>query len=345
MGDSELREAGGVHVMILSSMKFVEDIVAKRRELQAMGFRVSVPDDTDLMLSNPGLADDLEADLKHVIEQDVLRKGFNLVAAADSVLVLNHAKNGIDGYIGTSVLMELAIAHFSHKPIFLLFPTPSFHEHRWAHEVAMMRTWCLHGDVSRLPCAQQMAKAGEGFDFSFEASEERFRHLLKWSWQSLHSSACALATSDSIAAEMEGRVSTALPGLVNRERDRSRTLARGFQEFPDRVMPARCLATGAIIATNYARLLFGDHGPYLELLHEHICWEHFQEHKLKGPQRHYHEHKAGALQIYEQFRSVQDEPSPPPGQWACDNKRPEGYADYRPGRFYVEADLLEPCGI
>eukprot|EP00971_Amphidinium_carterae_P235843 4680486-Amphidinium_carterae.1 len=110
--EGEGGEAKETHFMIISSMKFAEDIVAKREALQALGYRVSVPNDTDLMLANPDLHNDLEADLKHCREQDELRRGFQLVADAHAVLVLNHPKNGVDGYIGTSVLMELAIAHY-----------------------------------------------------------------------------------------------------------------------------------------------------------------------------------------------------------------------------------------
>ena len=74
-----------------------------------------------LAIGEVRLCDDLEADLQHCKEQDELRRGFDLVAAADAVLVLNHPKNGVEGYIGTSVLMELAISHYLRKHIFLLF--------------------------------------------------------------------------------------------------------------------------------------------------------------------------------------------------------------------------------
>mmetsp|Transcript_162 Transcript_162/g.244 ORF Transcript_162/g.244 Transcript_162/m.244 type:complete len:350 (+) Transcript_162:104-1153(+) len=334
-------DAAVQHFMILSSMKFVEKIVATREVLQGQGYQVSVPDDTDLMLTNPGLCDDLEADLQHCREQDELRKGFELVVGANAVLVLNHPKNGIDGYIGTSVLMELAISHYFRKYIFLLYPTPSFDEHRWAHEVAMMNTCCLFGDLSRLPCGVAVMQARENFDFSFEGSEAKFRELLLWAWRTLGREPYKVHTAADVSA-----LSPTVCGLPNRERDRARILARGFAEYPDSAVPggAKCCESGIKVTTGYLRVLFGDNGPYLECLHDQVCWEAFVYHKVKGPARHYHEHVTASrrLQIYEQFRGVGDEPNPPPGDWSCDNNRPEGYAPYEPGRIYVPADLVEP---
>ena len=204
----------------------------------------------------------------------------------------------------------------------------------------MMSTCCLHGDATRLPVGLAAMKSGGQFECSFEGTEARFRELLHWSWQVIGHKACKSQAMEDVSKE-ESTVDT-----PNRERDRSRILAKGFVEFPSETkVKTKCKATGVQVANGYVRLLFGDHGPYLELLHEHVCWEAFVHHKLKGPLRHYHEHltRDRGIQIYEQFRSVHDEPHPPPGEWACDNNRPEGYADYRPGRIYMPADLVEPC--
>ena len=53
MADGDV--AAKPHFMIISSMKFAEDIVAKRGVLETLGYAVSVPNDTDLMLSTPTL--------------------------------------------------------------------------------------------------------------------------------------------------------------------------------------------------------------------------------------------------------------------------------------------------
>merc|ERR1719235_958583 len=156
----------GRRVMLCASMKFVKDIVEKRLLLAELGFAVSVPLDTELMLENPDLPDDLDADLQHCLETNQLLRSFELVAAADAVLVLNHPKNDVEGYIGTSVLMELAVAAHAGVKIFLLHAPPSYHDVRWAHEVAMLRPVCLGGDARRLPNALAIAAKPDAYAFT-----------------------------------------------------------------------------------------------------------------------------------------------------------------------------------
>ena len=50
-----------------------------------------------------------------------MKDGFNQVVDSDAVLVCNYTKNNIKGYyLGTSVLMELAVAYYHNKNIFFL---------------------------------------------------------------------------------------------------------------------------------------------------------------------------------------------------------------------------------
>ena len=92
----------------------------------------------------------MEKNFQYCIEHDVVRKGFQQVADADCVLVLNLPKNGIAGYIGTSALMEMGIAHWLRKKIFLLNEPPTHKEHRWAHEVRIMQPIILEGNLARI---------------------------------------------------------------------------------------------------------------------------------------------------------------------------------------------------
>ncbi|MFA6047333.1 MAG: hypothetical protein WCV59_02180 [Parcubacteria group bacterium] len=46
-----------------------------------------------------------------------------------AVLILNHEKKGIDGYFGSNTLMELLIAFYLGKKIFLLNPIDEKHPH------------------------------------------------------------------------------------------------------------------------------------------------------------------------------------------------------------------------
>ena len=44
--------------------------------------------------------------------------------------------------------------------------------------------------------------------------------------------------------------------------------------------------------------------------------------------------------VYEQFETVAAKPNPPSGPRSARNNRPEGYADYRVGRFYVACESV-----
>lgn len=49
---------------------------------------------------------------------------FQKIEWSDAVLVLNYDKKGIAGYIGGNTLMEMGVAFYLGKPIYLLNPVP-----------------------------------------------------------------------------------------------------------------------------------------------------------------------------------------------------------------------------
>ena len=136
--------------MICGSMTFVNEMVKAKEELEDLGHKIFLPCDTDECMKNPNLIDDLNADYKHLTENNILKKCFKLVADSNAILLLNYPKNGTDGYIGTSSLMELGIAYHLGKKLFLLHDIPDPNDARWAHEVRVMRPIILKGDISKI---------------------------------------------------------------------------------------------------------------------------------------------------------------------------------------------------
>lgn len=53
---------------------------------------------------------------------ELMNQHFEKVVEGDAILVLNYEKNGLPGYIGGNVLMEMAIAFYHKKPIYVLHP-------------------------------------------------------------------------------------------------------------------------------------------------------------------------------------------------------------------------------
>jgi len=136
--------------MISGSMAFAKEMVEIKNTLENMGHKVGLPFETELHVEKPEFVDDLSGNLQYCIDNDVIRKSFDFIAKADAILVVNHLRKGIEGYIGTSTLMEIAIAHYFHKKIFLLNPIPHYDTVRWAHEITIMQPTILHGDLSKI---------------------------------------------------------------------------------------------------------------------------------------------------------------------------------------------------
>ena len=137
-------------IMICGSMTFAREMMDAKRKLEGLGHSVFVPSDIESHLKDSSLIDNLEENYNHTIEKDVLRNCFNLIAKSDAILVLNYPKNKIKGYVGTSSLMEIGLAYYLGKKIFLLNPVPSSREARWAHELKIIQPVILNGELERI---------------------------------------------------------------------------------------------------------------------------------------------------------------------------------------------------
>jgi nucleoside 2-deoxyribosyltransferase len=137
-------------IMISGSMAFAQEMLATKKALDKLGHEVLVPHDIELHLADEGFVDNLSGNIKHATETDIIRKCFELVAESDAVLVLNLPRKGINGYIGTSTLMEIGLAYYLRKKIYLMHPVPHFDEVRWAHEITIMQPTVIHGDLKKI---------------------------------------------------------------------------------------------------------------------------------------------------------------------------------------------------
>ena len=135
-------------ILLIGSMAFVKDMVMLAKELKKRGHEASIPKGSEPHLKDMSFVENLEENLAFCIKDNVMKRNFEEVAKNDAVLVVNKKRNGIDGYIGVSALMEMAVAHHTNKKIFLLNPTPHFRDARWAHEVAIMQPIIINGDLS-----------------------------------------------------------------------------------------------------------------------------------------------------------------------------------------------------
>lgn len=115
---------------------------------------------------------------------------------------------------------------------------------------------------------------------------------------------------------------------------------------------------GPIFAKGYCRIVYGDHGPYLEFERKHILVmlkskfdNQFDSDNLPDLNFKYYyfwlfPENFPNVKVYLQIKPVSDLPNAPKRSDGKKSafKRKEGYADYRRGFFYVdpkELDLIE----
>lgn len=131
-------------------MTFAKEMLKTKEVLEEMGHAVAIPTDALEIANGEHNHDDLDADYIHCVENDIMRTHFKFIEDSDAVLVLNHDKNNVKGYVGTASLMEVGLAHHFHKKIFLLHDLPDYSEHRWTHEVRIMQPVILNRDFSKI---------------------------------------------------------------------------------------------------------------------------------------------------------------------------------------------------
>lgn len=136
-------------IFICGSMYFAKEMLEAKKKLEEIGHVAEVPCDTELFVDNPAMTtDNHEENYKHCIDNDIIRKSFNSIAKNDAILLLNYPKNGVDGHVGASGLMEIGLAYYLNKKIFLLYPPPPIKEVKSTHEVLIMQPIILNGDLN-----------------------------------------------------------------------------------------------------------------------------------------------------------------------------------------------------
>lgn len=112
-------------IVICSSATFYEHVNEIAEQLSALGMNVVVPATAAKMK----LSGDYNLEKVKVWLKDsnkfygkaaLMRGHFDAITAGDAILVVNDNKHGIEGYIGPNVLMEMGLAFYQNKPIYLL---------------------------------------------------------------------------------------------------------------------------------------------------------------------------------------------------------------------------------
>lgn len=138
-------------ITICSSASAYKQVVDIETQLKTLGFDVIIPKTARVMAESGdfdvshyktwfGNADD------YVKKADYMRAHFQEIERGDAILVANYEKHGAANYIGPNVLMEMGIAFYFNKPIYILNDLPE--NSPFEEELKGFMPSILHGDLS-----------------------------------------------------------------------------------------------------------------------------------------------------------------------------------------------------
>lgn len=107
-------------IFLCASMAFYKELVEIEAQLKKKGFTVKIPVSAQVMKKkNDFEVDHFKGVFTHGEKAKFIHKNFQEIAKSDSILVVNGEKNGIKGYIGANVLMEIGLAFYLSKMIYI----------------------------------------------------------------------------------------------------------------------------------------------------------------------------------------------------------------------------------
>lgn len=137
-------------IAVCASMKFYMEMEAVKRTLESLGHTVILPkkgEEGEIPVeARVGITEDEIVAAK--IEYDFIREHFKNINGSDAILVLNYEKNGIPNYIGGNTFLEMGVAFWLMKKIYVLHPIPDMD---YKTEMHAMQPVVLHGNLRKIP--------------------------------------------------------------------------------------------------------------------------------------------------------------------------------------------------
>lgn len=140
-------------ITICASVSFYRQAGEVQERLEKLGYEVLIP----LVAEKMRESGDYEVSHYKTWFQDtndyhkkteLMQKHFDKVEQGDACLVLNYEKHGQPNYIGGNVLMEMALAFWLKKPVFLINEIPDASP--FLEEIIGLGSVPLHGHPEKL---------------------------------------------------------------------------------------------------------------------------------------------------------------------------------------------------
>ncbi len=150
-----------MRITVCGSIGFYKEMEAIRDELIKLGHEVKIPELTlevpeefgggkkvyfgEYIEKNGGI-DSFSADHKiWDLKEGAINDHFEKINWGEAILVVNHDKRGIVGYVGGNTLIEIGVAYYLKKKIYILNPVSS--ELSYKQEIMGMKPVFLNGDL------------------------------------------------------------------------------------------------------------------------------------------------------------------------------------------------------
>lgn len=140
-------------ITICCSCSFYEPAVQIAKELKKLGFKAVLPQTARKMAKDGNFNDKkykvwLKDQSQYFLKEKLMKDHFKKIEQSDGVLIINLEKNGVKGYIGGNTLMEMTVAFYLKKSIFIL--NDSSENKLFQEEILGMFPHFLNGDVNNL---------------------------------------------------------------------------------------------------------------------------------------------------------------------------------------------------
>ncbi len=132
-------------ITICGSQTFCKEMGESQKHLMQKGFTVFTP---ELLVTEEWFQENHSREKFLEMKPLWTKSHFKKIQGSDAVLILNHEKKGTKGYFGPNTLMELSVAFFLDKKIFLLHPIGK--EHPYYEELAGINLTVLNGNLDAI---------------------------------------------------------------------------------------------------------------------------------------------------------------------------------------------------
>ncbi len=151
-------------ITICGSIAFYKEMEQARDELIKLGYEVKIP---ELAMEVPeeygggkkvyfgqyiednGGIDAFPPDHKiWNLKEGAIKDHFEKIDWAEAILVLNPEKKGVTGYVGGNTLIEIGVAFYTQKKIFILNDVSSSLSYK--QEIMGMKPVVLNGDLAKI---------------------------------------------------------------------------------------------------------------------------------------------------------------------------------------------------